>query len=308
MQRILKKSYFGIAMSFILQAVIAFSSNTLFSLILVMIGSVWLTPGAYLTFSLFAVFMSTIIANVGGFMFGAHLLQLSIKDFYKSQKHLFLTVILGFVACLGFNYLGGIFSSLIALGLQHFNKIPVMPDFSLNGGILTQAMTLLFVVILAPITEEFALRGVVLQGLRPYGEKFAILISAFLFGIMHGNLLQAPAAFMMGMVLAYIAIQTESIVAPTLIHMLNNLLGMLEMIMVEKLPESTSSIVLAVVMQICLIGSLILVFYHWRNISDLDDETEYKGLRFKALCASLPMVLVILYYCIMLGVNLTPMS
>ena len=79
--------------------------------------------------------------------------------------------------------------------------------------------------ILAPLFEEFWFRGLVLQSLRPYGNGFAIFVSALLFGLTHANLAQFFYATTVGIVLGYIAVQTESIVTTTVMHAMFNSIG-----------------------------------------------------------------------------------
>lgn len=80
----------------------------------------------------------------------------------------------------------------------------------------------LYAGILAPITEEILFRGLIQRTLQPYGKKFAILCSAFCFGIFHGNLLQSPYAFLVGLVLGYVASE-YAIGWAMVLHMINNL-------------------------------------------------------------------------------------
>ena len=54
------------------------------------------------------------------------------------------------------------------------------------------------VVIVPPLCEEFAVRGVLLSYLRRFGDGFAIIVSAMVFAILHMNMVQAPFAFVMG--------------------------------------------------------------------------------------------------------------
>lgn len=74
----------------------------------------------------------------------------------------------------------------------------------------------------APIVEEIIFRGLVLRGLERYGKRFAILISALLFGLFHGNIVQSPYAFLVGLVLGYVAME-YSIFWAMVLHMINNL-------------------------------------------------------------------------------------
>lgn len=80
----------------------------------------------------------------------------------------------------------------------------------------------LYASLLAPITEELIFRGWIQGSLRPYGKKFAILGSAILFGLFHGNLIQTPYAFLVGLVLGYTAME-YSIWWAIALHMINNL-------------------------------------------------------------------------------------
>ena len=91
-----------------------------------------------------------------------------------------------------------------------------------TGGADTYSMFLYFS-LGAPIVEEIVFRGAVLRGLEKYGKGFAILFSAFLFGAFHGNLLQSPYAFLVGLVLGYVTVEYNILWAMVL-HMVNNLL------------------------------------------------------------------------------------
>lgn len=92
---------------------------------------------------------------------------------------------------------------------------------------MTSALIMFFhTAVLAPLFEEFWFRGLVLQSLRPYGNGFAIFISAILFGFTHANLAQFFYATAIGIVLGYVAVQTESVVTTTVLHaMFNSIAG-----------------------------------------------------------------------------------
>jgi membrane protease YdiL (CAAX protease family) len=75
----------------------------------------------------------------------------------------------------------------------------------------------------APIVEEIIFRGLVLRSLEPYGKKFAIFASALLFGLYHGNIIQIPFAFGVGLVLGYVTVEYNMIWA-MILHMFNNLI------------------------------------------------------------------------------------
>lgn len=88
--------------------------------------------------------------------------------------------------------------------------------------------------IIAPVVEELWFRGLVMESLRPYGNGFAIFVSAILFGLTHANLEQFFYATALGIFLGYIAIATESIVTTTIMHAIfNSLSGFMLLLSVE---------------------------------------------------------------------------
>lgn len=91
-------------------------------------------------------------------------------------------------------------------------------QISLVGFLVSIAST----AVMPALAEEFALRGVVMQPLRKFGDKFAVVISALVFSIIHGNFEQIPFAFVVGLALGYVVIRTDSIWAGVLLHFLNN--------------------------------------------------------------------------------------
>lgn len=79
---------------------------------------------------------------------------------------------------------------------------------------------LLFVgtAIVPPLTEELAIRGFALTYFKKYGNTFAILASAFVFAIFHGNPTQIPFAFICGLFLGYAALATGTIWTSIIVH------------------------------------------------------------------------------------------
>ena len=61
------------------------------------------------------------------------------------------------------------------------------------------------IVIVIPFLEEWIFRGAILRHLVPYGVNFAIVTQAVLFGLWHSNLYQGIFAFLIGLILGYVA-------------------------------------------------------------------------------------------------------
>ena len=82
--------------------------------------------------------------------------------------------------------------------------------------------------VLAPVCEEVMFRGLLFSRLRPYGDRFAVLATALLFGLFHGNLSQMLYAMAFGLVLGDAAARTGCLWQCILIHSaVNALTGVL---------------------------------------------------------------------------------
>ncbi len=80
-----------------------------------------------------------------------------------------------------------------------------------------------FVVAVMPaLCEELIYRGVLFQGYRKSGVWIAILLTAFLFGMMHMNLNQFSYAFVLGFLFALLREVTGSILPVVLMHIYIN--------------------------------------------------------------------------------------
>lgn len=132
----------------------------------------------------------------------------------------------GVVFCLlsllmGAQMVNSLWVSLLELVLNQFG-LSIMPLLENVSGDTDTLSMFLYASILAPISEEILFRGYVLRALRPYGRRFAILGSALLFGLFHGNLLQTPYALLAGLVLGYTAVE-YSLGWAVFLHIFNNL-------------------------------------------------------------------------------------
>ena len=78
-------------------------------------------------------------------------------------------------------------------------------------------------VVVAPVTEEVLFRGLILRGfLANYSKRGAILLSALLFALMHTNPWQFIPAFVAGVLLAWLLIETGSLVPCLFAHAVAN--------------------------------------------------------------------------------------
>ncbi len=176
----------------------------------------------------------------------------------KPDKRSFLpTILLGLAFC-GF---ANIATNILASFFSGFGF--EVPDYSIKtpDGPFGAIVTIVGAAVIAPLTEEFAMRGIVMGSLRKYGEKFAIVSSAILFGLMHGNIRQIPFAFIVGLILGYAVIKTGSLWTGVIIHFLNNLFASVLTIIGEKLPEEIALVLNLSFFAFCILcGFLSFLF------------------------------------------------
>ena len=90
-----------------------------------------------------------------------------------------------------------------------------------------------YVCILGPILEEMLYRGIILQSMRKYSERFAIFLSALIFGLMHQNYQQCIPAIAIGIPLAMIAVKYNSIIPSIFTHIFLNSASMLQLYLIQ---------------------------------------------------------------------------
>lgn len=108
--------------------------------------------------------------------------------------------------------------------------------------ILSSFTLFIMLVVIAPLFEEFVFRGAVMNLLKPYGSGMAVFVSAFCFGIFHGNFQQFFYAFALGIFLGYISYATDSMFCNTVLHAMFNSVSGIIMIFVSTDAVRTKSI------------------------------------------------------------------
>lgn len=195
-----------------------------------------------------------------------------------------LTVILLAVQALTSIY-GGVLEGL----LNGFGYSAAQQVQDATSGGNTWSM-ILYTALLAPVAEEIVFRGFILRNLQKYGAKLAIVVSAIMFGLAHANIIQTPFAFILGLVLGYVA-YTYGIIWSIGLHLFNNLvLGNVLSSFYQMLGGLGS-----LMSMIISVGSLLIVLYLWFINADKLKECgqKYKikeGLLMRVIC--LPSILL----------------
>ncbi|MBO4477827.1 MAG: CPBP family intramembrane metalloprotease [Lachnospiraceae bacterium] len=129
--------------------------------------------------------------------------------------------LIGASVCVGLNYF-----------LNMFMPKEILNTFEETSEVLwnddTSILSFVSVVLVAPLTEELMFRGLIYTRLRlMLKAPYTILITAFLFGLFHENLLQFIYAFVIGLILAYMMEAYRNLWAPIMVHAAANLISWL---------------------------------------------------------------------------------
>lgn len=125
-------------------------------------------------------------------------------------------------------------SAFVAIGATLFSlfafdivneKLDLPNNFEeLFTGLSSNVWGMLAISIFGPICEEVVFRGGIMNPLLNRGVNpwVAILTSAVVFGLIHGNPAQIPFAMMVGVVFGIIYCRTRSLIITSFCHILNN--------------------------------------------------------------------------------------
>ena len=140
------------------------------------------------------------------------------------------------------------------------NPVDQILDFPLG-------LNLILTCVAAPIFEELMFRRLLLDRLRPYGDAFAVLVSALAFGLLHGNFSQYFYAFSLGCVFGYLVLRTGCVWQSILLHALINAISTGLIPLAEALGETGSTLfgmgILGAILLGCVFFCVLRREIHW---------------------------------------------
>lgn len=222
----------------------------------------------------------------------------------------------------GSNLIGSIVIVIIGLltGNAVNNSAAVEVASTANMG-----LTFLYMVLIAPVLEEFVFRKLIVDKTLKYGQGVAIVMSGVMFGLFHGNLSQFVYATTMGMFLAFLYVKTGNLKITIGLHMIVNFIGavvsvlVLKLIGFEELLESTQGLDLqeqmtvimnhfmnhlagwmvymlyaVVIFGMVIAGVIMLIVFRKRFVLEPGEVALPKGKRFNTMFLNVGMIL----YCL----------
>lgn len=158
------------------------------------------------------------------------------------------------------------FVLIFAVGVVLEPLLRVLPELTLSVG--RGFWTMVSLILFAPVFEELLCRGVVLGSLRArYGVTIAWLVSALFFGVLHIQPVQVVSATVIGLILGYVYLSTDSLWSVMILHALNNAMAYLALVtghanalLIDLVPNRTLYVVIYIVaLALCAVSGWMMV-------------------------------------------------
>lgn len=176
-------------------------------------------------------------------------------------------------------------------------------------GLPQTVMCILSMAVIPAIVEEIAVRGVILQPLRRYGDKFAIVASAVIFSLLHGNMVQIPYTLFAGIYFGYVAVAAGSLWPTIILHFFNNLFSAIITCVDGNIGSGAANVVtflmLAAVVITGIVGGVCYANMRYRVKLQKGVNTLKTGEKISALFVNVPMIFALI---ITLFLTLTSIS
>jgi len=196
-------------------------------------------------------------------------------------------------------------STLIEMLLNFFHLSAQNQEEHATGANETLSM-FIYGSFLAPFGEEILFRGFLLQNFKRYGVRFAIIFSAILFGIYHGNIVQTPFAFILGLLLGYITV-SYGLKYAIAVHIFNNMVlaDFLDRFL-QLFSENTATTISTIIMGSLALGGLYYLYRFWHTQRQkLFAPIDYSVIR--SALFNLPFMILLVICLLEMLAGLTPL-
>lgn len=205
---------------------------------------------------------------------------------------------------------------LIVYGIQGMSSFIINPlvdwlsshGFEVNSALdaasktdLTDVWDIVYAVFMAPLFEELLYRELIYSNLRKYGKIFAITITAFLFGLMHLNIIQLLPAFFIGIVLAWIR-ETYGLPYSIMIHMSNNLFAII-LNEFAKLDMLITALYMFMIFGGMLTVFITLVMNFKKILQDINNEQKLR-YNLRGWFTNIPVAIITIFYFAIIALTL----
>ena len=233
------------------------------------------------------------VGNLTAFLVGSSLTRLQKGQFFRLRGLTAARIVSYIMLGLWIRMLTGYAGEWLMKFMEHAGVPVYQPEVDLAGSVSKTALTVLYLCILGPVTEELLLRGFALKNLSRVSQRFGILMTALLFALMHENLRQFLFAFPLGILLAYITIRYDSLTPAIITHICVNTAAMLTEAGRLYLPSGTFRKTDMVCTLLVLLLGTVSLFYMLLT-ERMPDLTPHQSARTKRLVVTAPLFWILI--------------
>ena len=201
----------------------------------------------------------------------------NIKDFNNKTEISFVEHLINFIV---FFFCGAALMFVTMMLAQYINvsgQLVSSIGITFNSEYLNDIFYVISFIVITPILEEYAFRGVLLKCLSKYGKYFAVIASSLIYALAHGSFVEMIPSFFMGLILSKKVLYYKSIKPTVIMHILFNASLFLMLIASEHY-----SLYVVIALTVMLILAFILLAtkkYHFIKIKKSDTNSRV-GLLF----------------------------
>lgn len=295
-----KKDFSGLGFRMACSALLIFAIQTAGSYIVAAIKPEW-------TGNMDIMLASTMVPlYVLGYPLTFLIMRNCEKRTIEKHKMTIGQLILAFMMSYGLMIAGNLIGVMITLGIGVLkgNEVtnPLMSVVT-SGNIWISAI---YIVLLAPVFEEFLFRKLICDRVAKYGQGTAIVVSGLMFGLFHGNLNQFFYAFFLGSFFAFIYLKTGELKYTIGLHMVINFIGsVLGGLLLQNVDmETPMGLIIFALYALCvygiaLAGGVLFLVNRQKMKLQAGEITIEKGSRFKTVICNVGMIVYCLLFVVL---------
>ncbi len=191
--------------------------------------------------------------------------QVSFKGMFKKPYPYSMRYSIIFIA--GIYALSKILTSLFKSSVSLWNISVIPESYSIPQGTLSFVLFFVLVTIIPAFLEEMLFHGIILRTFRKFGDITAVFVSTFLFVIVNTKIDDMACSVLPGLMLAYMALRSQSIIVPIISSFVVKVLSLAECILCSSGVASSRLLILILYLVLILLATIGFIFHSKKDKS-----------------------------------------
>lgn len=235
--------------------------------------------------------LSYLTANLTAFFIGCKFADIKIKSLFKTQK-LTGTLVIQYI------FVGLFIQRIAGLSVAFLENLMTHSDLIGNSDVVKYSdpkaliVSACYACIIAPVTEELLYRGFVMKTFSKVSQRFGIFISAFFFGIMHGNIAQFMLAFLVGIFMGYIDVKHNSLIPSMCVHFTINFMSTVSGLILNYTENNSALIIIFNILIFLIFFAGLIMFILFCKQNKLPKSSVHQQFRSLNLALTSPAAVI----------------